>query len=111
MQRDFTFIDDIVDGILRVLEKPPVVNDGYVPHNLYNLGNAKPEKLTDFIGIIEATVGRKAVYDFQPLQPGDVPSTCADIAESTVDLGFVPKISIADGIPRFVSWYKKYHHV
>lgn len=111
MQRDFTYVDDIVAGILGVLEKPMPVTEGGVPHRVYNLGNAHPEKLMDFVGTLEAALGKKAIYDFLPLQAGDVPSTSADISESTADFGFFPKISIAEGIPRFVAWYKEYHGV
>lgn len=108
MERDFTYIDDIVDGVVAVLAHPP---SGPAPHQIYNLGNAHPEKLGDFIGMLEHSLGKKAVYDYQPMQPGDVPATYADITESTRDLGFQPKITIADGIPRFVEWYKDYHNI
>jgi UDP-glucuronate 4-epimerase len=111
MQRDFTFIDDIVDGVMAVIDRPPPVKDGGVPHHLYNLGNSHPEKLTDFIAMLERALGKKAIYDFQPLQMGDVPATFADIEESQRDLGFSPKIDIEEGIPRFVAWYKNYHGI
>jgi UDP-glucuronate 4-epimerase len=108
MQRDFTYIDDIIQGVLAALDKPPA---SIPPHKIYNLGNAHPEKLTDFIGTLEQALGKKAIYDFQPLQPGDVPATFADIEDSTRDLGFKPAIGIAEGIPRFVKWYRDYHRV
>jgi UDP-glucuronate 4-epimerase len=76
---------------------------------LFNLGNSHPEKLTDFIAVLENALGKKAIYDFQPIQPGDVPSTSADITESTQLLGFLPKVAIDEGIPRFVAWYKNYN--
>ncbi|HVY13048.1 MAG TPA: SDR family NAD(P)-dependent oxidoreductase [Alphaproteobacteria bacterium] len=106
MQRDFTYIDDIVDGVMAALNRPHTEN---VPHRVYNLGNAHPEKLTDFISLLEQNLGKKAVYDYQPMQPGDVPATYADISESTADLGFAPRIGIKEGIPRFISWFKDYH--
>ncbi len=109
MERDFTYIDDIVDGVIAALNFAPQLTYGAVPHRVYNLGNAHPEKLTDFIKKLEHSLGKKAVYDYQPMQPGDVPATYADIAESTRDLGFKPKIGIEEGIPRFVEWYKDYH--
>ena len=108
MWRDFTYIDDIVAGVLAALDRPP---DATPPHRLYNLGNHRCEKLTDFIAEIERALGRKAVMRFEPMQPGDVPKTYADIAESRRDLGFEPATSIAEGIPRFVAWYRDYHRV
>ena len=108
MRRDFTYIDDIVAGVLGALARIPIDKDG-PPAALYNLGNSHAENLMDFIGAIEKALGKKAVYEFEPLQPGDVPETFADIAASTRDLGFKPKTGIAEGIPRFVAWYKDYH--
>ena len=106
MWRDFTYIDDIVSGILAALDHPPAMA---VPHRVYNLGNHRSEKLTDFIGHIEKALGKRAIIQFKPLQMGDVPSTYADIAASQRDLGFEPKTSIAEGIPRFIAWYREYH--
>lgn len=111
MERDFTFIDDIVDGILATLEAPLTVVAGDVPHRVFNLGNSHAEKLTDFIAVLENAIGKKAIYDFQPIQQGDVPSTSADVTESTHILGFTPKVSIDEGIPRFVAWYKNYNRI
>ncbi len=110
MQRDFTYIDDIVDGILGALAKPQAYKDGDA-HKIYNLGNSHPEKLTDFIALIEKALDKKASYDFQPLQAGDVPATFADIEESTADFGFSPKVNLEEGIGRFISWYRSYHGV
>ncbi len=110
MARDFTYIDDIVAGVLAALDHPPA--DGGVnapPARVYNLGNSHGEDLMTFIGLIESALGRKATYDFQPLQPGDVPETFADIAASRRDLGYAPTTPIAEGIPRFIAWYKGYH--
>ncbi|MBV8060071.1 MAG: SDR family NAD(P)-dependent oxidoreductase [Alphaproteobacteria bacterium] len=108
MRRDFTYIDDIVAGILAALSKPPVVAAGSVPARVYNLGNSQAENLMDFIGVLESALGQKAVYDFQPMQPGDVPETFADIAASTRDFGFHPTTSIQTGIQKFVDWYRTY---
>jgi UDP-glucuronate 4-epimerase len=92
MHRDFTYIDDIVDGVLRALDRPPSATP---PHALYNLGNHRSEKLTDFIAEIEKAMGRTAGKIMEPIQPGDVPATYADIEASTRDLGFVPTTPIA----------------
>src|SRR5882757_6215148 len=95
MWRDFTYIDDIVTGVLRALDRPA---SGTPPHALYNLGNNKSEKLTDFIAEIEKALGKKAQKVMAPMQPGDVPSTYADIETSTRDLGFAPTTPISMGI-------------
>jgi UDP-glucuronate 4-epimerase len=108
LERDFTYIDDAVRGILASLDRPA---DPAQPHRLYNLGNNKPEPLLRFIKVIEQAVGRPAALDFQPMQPGDVFATAADIEDSRRDLGFDPSTSIDEGIPRFVAWYKDYHGV
>jgi UDP-glucuronate 4-epimerase len=111
MWRDFTYIDDIVDGVLRALDRPPssAKEAGSPPHALYNLGNNRSEKLMDFIAAIEAAMGRKAQMKMEPMQPGDVPSTYADIEASTRDLGFVPTTPISVGIPKFVDWFRRYY--
>ena len=109
MRRDFTFIDDIVAGVIASLDKPAVSENGAPPTKVYNLGNSQAENLMDFIGTIEEAMGKKAVYDFQPIQPGDVPETFADIAASTSDLGYKPTTSIKVGVPKFIEWYKAYH--
>jgi UDP-glucuronate 4-epimerase len=106
MWRDFTYIDDVVDGVVRALDRPA---QGTPPHKLYNLGNNKPEKLTDFIAILEQALQRKAVLQLEPMQPGDVPATYADISESQRDLGYAPATALADGLPKFVNWYKKFY--
>jgi UDP-glucuronate 4-epimerase len=108
MWRDFTYIDDIVDGVLRALDRPA---SGSPPHALYNLGNNKSEKLMDFIAAIEAAIGKKAQMTMEPMQPGDVPSTYADIEASTRDLGFAPTTPISVGIPKFVDWFRDYYRV
>ena len=108
MWRDFTFIDDIVNGVVRALDRPAT---GKPPVNVYNLGNNRSEKLTDFIGEIEKALGKKAEYQLMPIQPGDVPRTYADIAASQRDLGFEPTTPIGIGIPKFIAWYREYYGV
>jgi UDP-glucuronate 4-epimerase len=108
MWRDFTYIDDIVTGVLKALDRPA---SGTPPHALYNLGNNKSEKLTDFIAEIEKAMGKKAEKIMAPMQPGDVPATYADIEDSIRDLGFQPNTPISAGIPKFVVWFKDYYGV
>ncbi len=108
MWRDFTYIDDIVDGVLRALDRPA---GGSPPHKIYNLGNHKSEKLTDFIAAIEQALQKKAIIQLEPMQPGDVAATYADIEASRRDLGFAPVTTMPDGIPKFIAWYKDYHGV
>jgi UDP-glucuronate 4-epimerase len=107
MWRDFTFIDDIVAGVIAVMHRPPT--DLAPPNRVYNLGNHRSEKLTRFIEVIEQAAGRKAEIEFAPLQPGDVVATYADIEASRRDFGFEPKTPIEEGIPRFVEWYRGYN--
>ena len=115
MQRDFTYIDDIVTGVVACHDNPPP-DDGLAkpggsvaPHRLYNIGNSRSEELMHMIGVLEEACGRKAKIDFQPMQPGDVPATFADISAIQADLGFVPSTGIETGVPRFVEWYSSYH--
>ena len=114
MSRDFTHIDDIVTGVVAALDHPPQ-DDGAAkpggslgPHALYNIGNNRPEPLMRLIGLIEEACGRKAVIDFQPMQPGDVARTFADIDAISADLGYAPTTPIDVGIPAFVDWYRSY---
>ncbi len=115
MRRDFTFIDDIVAGVVACLDNPPP-DDGAVkaggsaaPHRLYNIGNSRSEDLMRMIALLEQACGRKAICEFLPLQPGDVPETFADIGAIARDLGFQPRTTIDVGIPAFASWYRRYH--
>ena len=117
MQRDFTYIDDIVAGVIGCLDSPPG-DDGALkaggsraPHRLYNIGNNRPEELMHLIAVLEEAVGRKAQLDFQPMQPGDVPATFADISAIAQDIGFAPTTGIESGVPRFVNWYRDYHRL
>lgn len=111
MKRDFTYIDDIVSGIIAAMQRPATANDKGIPHKVYNLGNHKSENLKDFVAILEAEFGRKAIINPLPMQVGDVPQTYADIAESQKDLGFSPKTPIAIGLKNFASWYKNYYKI
>jgi UDP-glucuronate 4-epimerase len=104
-RRDFTYIDDIVAGVLAALDRPP---QGDRPHRVYNLGNDRPNTLNRMIELIESASGRSVNRDVLPVQAADVPATWADISETRRDLGFVPRISLEEGISRFVSWYRDY---
>ncbi|URW74461.1 NAD-dependent epimerase [Sphingomonas donggukensis] len=117
MQRDFTYIDDIVSGVVACLDNPPP-DDGAVkaggsigPHRIYNIGNHRSEQLNHMIDLIERACGKKAIRDLQPMQDGDVPATYADIDAIQRDLGFQPSTTIDQGVPRFVEWYRDYHGV
>lgn len=115
MQRDFTYVDDIVSGIVACLDHPPA-DDGAAkaggsrsPHAVYNIGNHRSEQLDHMISLIEQACGRDAIKEFEEMQPGDVPATYADIDAIQRDLGFHPSTTIDVGVPRFVEWYKGYH--
>ena len=117
MQRDFTYIDDIVAGVIACLDSPPA-NDGnekaggsVKPHALYNIGNNKSEHLMKVVALLEEACGRKAEIEMLPMQPGDVPATYADISAISRDLGYAPATSIDVGVPAFVEWYKSYHRI
>ncbi|MFA5383167.1 MAG: NAD-dependent epimerase [Eubacteriales bacterium] len=109
MYRDFTYIDDVVNGILPLIEKSPALTMEGVPYKIYNIGNNRPEKLLDFIAAIEKSIGKKAVKEFYPMQPGDVYQTCADVTDLMEDIGFRPNTTINDGIGWFVAWYKEFY--
>ena len=111
MKRDFTFIDDIVSGVLATVDSPPVVRDTAPPHRLYNIGNHRCEKLMRLIELLEKALGRKAQIRFEPMQPGDVKETYADIDAIQRDLGYAPTTPIDVGVPRFVEWYRAYHRI
>ncbi len=108
MRRDFTFVEDIVSGVLGALDTRPKAADG-TPHEVYNLGNNRSEKLLDFIETLENAIGKKAEKDFQPMQPGDVRETRADITASAEAFGFQPATPVSAGVPKFVEWYREYH--
>ncbi len=119
MQRDFTYIDDIVQGVVRALDRPPTPEpstgdfafDTMAPHRVLNIGNHNPEKLTDFIAAIEEALGLKAKMDLQPIQPGDVPATYAETSALRALTGFAPATPLRVGIGRFVQWYRGYYGV
>ncbi|CAK0773740.1 Uncharacterized 37.6 kDa protein in cld 5'region [uncultured Gammaproteobacteria bacterium] len=111
MKRDFTYVDDIVAGIVGVLDHPPAVVSDAPPYRVYNIGNHRSEPLLRFIGLIEQSLGIKAELSLEPLQAGDVPETYADIEAIRRDVGYEPTTPIDVGIPRFVDWYRNYHGV
>ena len=109
MKRDFTYIDDIVDGILKTLEIPPIKSDQSPPCRVLNIGNNRSENLMDFVAEIESALDKKAIIDFKDMQPGDVKDTYADISETTQLTGYTPKTTIKEGIPKFIQWYQSYY--
>jgi UDP-glucuronate 4-epimerase len=122
MQRDFTYIDDIVEGIIRVIDNPPAGKPNWsgktpdpscsiAPYKVYNIGNSSPVKLMDFIEAIEDSLGIKAQKNFLPLQAGDVPATWANVDDLVSDLGYKPETKVQEGIKRFVEWYRTYYKV
>jgi UDP-glucuronate 4-epimerase len=122
MKRDFTYIDDIVEGVARVMKKLPAPDPGwsgdapdpgtsYAPYRIYNIGNNRPVGLLKFIETIEEALGRTAEKEFLDLQPGDVAATYADIADLYEAVGFRPQTPIADGIRRFIAWYREYYRI
>jgi UDP-glucuronate 4-epimerase len=119
MRRDFTYIDDIVDGVVATLDRAPgpdaafdrenpTAASSWAPYRVFNIGNSEPVALMDFIGALEAALGREAIKDFQPIQPGDVVATFADTAKLEAWTGVSPGTSITDGVGRFVAWYRGY---
>ncbi|MFO1056044.1 MAG: SDR family NAD(P)-dependent oxidoreductase [Dongiaceae bacterium] len=111
MKRDFTYVDDIVAGVVAALDHPPPAAPNAPPHRVYNLGNHRSEPLRRLVELVERECGRKAIVELAPMQPGDVRESFADIAASTRDLGFLPRVSIDEGVPRFVRWYREYYGV
>ena len=122
MQRDFTYIDDIVEGIVRVIDNPAKPNENFdainpdpssssAPYKVYNIGNNAPVKLMDFIEALEKKIGKVAKKNMLPIQPGDVPSTYADVSDLIDDLGYKPQTSIQEGINNFVDWYIDFYNI
>lgn len=122
MQRDFTYIDDIVEGIVRVMDRTPAPDPAwegthpdpatsFAPYKIYNIGNNQPVALLDFIATLEKRLGKKAKLNLLPMQPGDVPATYADVDGLMADVGFKPATSIGEGIRRFVDWYRDYYQL
>lgn len=108
LYRDFTYIDDIIQGMMRIIPNPPMENENGVRYKVYNIGNNKPENLLNFVEILEKCLGRKADKEFLPMQQGDVYQTFADVSELERDFGFKPDTSLEDGLTKFVEWYKEY---
>ena len=120
MRRDFTYIDDIVEGIVRTLDHTAPANPGWsgdrpdpatsrAPYRLYNIGNHQPVELMRLIETLEGALGKKATKNMLPMQPGDVPATYADVEDLTRDVGFKPSTPIEVGVPRFVEWYREFY--
>lgn len=109
MYRDFTYIDDIVEGIIELLDKAPLKDENGVSYKIYNIGNNHPVKISKFIEILEKEIGKEAKKFYLPMQPGDVYQTYADITDLTKETGFVPKISLEEGLNKFVNWYKEFY--
>ncbi|MCD6339709.1 MAG: NAD-dependent epimerase [Verrucomicrobia bacterium] len=122
MKRDFTYIDDVVEGVVRVADRIPSPNPAWsgdapdpgtsrAPYRVYNIGNNKPVELMDLIRVLEEALGRKAEKRMLPMQPGDVPATYADVDDLTADVGYRPNTPIEEGVRRFVAWYRKFYNV
>jgi UDP-glucuronate 4-epimerase len=120
MQRDFTYIDDVVEGVLRCLDRPATANPHFdplepdpasaaAPHRLFNLGNAQPVALLRFIELLEQSLGRPAIKEFLPMQPGDVVATAADTTRLQDWVGFAPSTPLEVGVERFARWYLDYY--
>lgn len=121
MKRDFTFVDDIVEGVIRVSDKPASKNErwsgnnpdpgtSYAPYRVYNIGNSSPVLLMDFIKAIEKTLGKEAIKNLLPLQPGDVPASHADVEDLIRDVDYHPQTPIQKGIDAFIAWYREYYN-
>ena len=104
MQRDFTYVDDIVSGIVASIDKN-------YPEEIFNLGCGRKEELMEYIAMVEAACGKTAKKEYLPMQPGDVRASLADISHAKEKLGYAPKTTIKDGVPKFVEWYRKYYGV
>ena len=122
MRRDFTYIDDVVESVVRLVDRPSAPSAGFsraspdpgasnAPWRVYNIGNNKPVELLEVVRLLEQAIGKKANRELMPMQLGDVPATCADVDDLMHDVGFRPTTSIADGITRFIEWYRAYHRL
>jgi UDP-glucuronate 4-epimerase len=119
MRRDFTYVDDVVEAVVRLIDKPPAGDPAWsgdapdpatsrAPWRVYNIGNNRPVEVTEVVRLIEQAVGKTAIRELVPMQPGDVPETCADVDDLAAAVGFAPKTPIGEGIARFVAWYRDY---
>ena len=122
MQRDFTYVDDIVEGLVRVLAKPPAPDPAWsgdhpdpgtsrAAYRVYNIGNDRPVELLRFIEVLEECLGKRARKNLLPMQPGDVPATRADVSDLVRDVGYRPRTTVEEGVARFVEWYRAYYRV
>ena len=109
MQRDFTYVDDIVEGVVRILERPPVADRDAAPYAVYNIGNHEAVELDAFIALLEELLGRRAIRNDRPMQPGDVPATYAATDRLREAAGFAPHTPLREGLSRFVAWYRDYY--
>lgn len=109
MMRDFTYIDDIVEGVENILCNPPGIDDNGAAYKIYNIGNHKPEKLMDYIAVLERCLGREAKKEYLPMQPGDVYETYADVQDLMEDYGFKPSTTIEEGLGKFAEWFLEYY--
>jgi UDP-glucuronate 4-epimerase len=119
MRRDFTYVDDAVEAVVRLIDKPPAGDPGWsgeapdpatsrAPWRVYNIGNDRPVEVTEVVRLIEQALGKQAIRELAPMQPGDLPETRADVADLAAAVGFSPKTPIADGVGRFIAWYRDY---
>ena len=122
MVRDFTYVDDIVEGVIRTIDRPAQPDPSWnsaapdparsrAPYRIYNIGNNNPVQLMRYIEVLEQTLGKKAKIDMLPMQPGDVPATMADVSALEADIGYRPRTTVEEGVPRFVEWYRRYYRV
>jgi UDP-glucuronate 4-epimerase len=122
MRRDFTYVDDIVESVVRMVDRAPGANANWsgdapdpgsstAPWRVYNIGNNNPVEVVDVVGLLEQALGKKAKRELVPMQPGDVPATYADVDDLMREIGFKPSTPIADGVARFVDWYRAYHRL
>jgi UDP-glucuronate 4-epimerase len=109
MRRDFTYVGDIVEGVVRTAERAPPADGDDAPHAVYNIGNHEAVELETFIATLERLLGKRAIRDYAPMQPGDVPATFAAIDRLAAVTGFTPHTPLADGLSRFVEWYREYY--
>jgi UDP-glucuronate 4-epimerase len=122
MRRDFTYIDDVVEAVVRLVERPPAPNPNWsgeapdpgssgAPWRVYNIGNNNPVELLEVVRLLERSIGKKAKRELLPMQPGDVPATFANVDDLMREVGFKPSTSVADGVARFIEWYRAYHRL